>query len=392
MKEQKTTLLKLSKKKAILKYETIAREIEDGAVLITRKGQLGGAEQEDIEPMYPKNVGRSNETTPYQQALIMFNSKIGKLKDKGYKWINPEAEQGDWENWDLEDLRQWLYDYYGTDDNLNILPMRAQKDVTKIKVPGWLQKKFDGLRSPCKRHNGEWRFRSRYGKWFDNLGHLIDQLPDLPKGWEWDGELYCHGKSLQQIVSMIKTKSPENLKIEYRVYDLITETDEDWHFGGMPWVERLKNLRKYLDKAGPQIKIALTYRITKIEQVDALFERFKEQGYEGAMWRGDDWAYERGPARSWGLIKVKDFEEDEFEIVDVEEATGRDAGTAIFLLETEEGNVFKARPMGTRAVRKEYFDNFDEKYLYAMGTVRFQNYTDSGIPFHARLIVIRDYE
>ena len=88
MKEEKTTLFKLGKRGEIRQFIVIARQIEDGAVLIARASQLGGKEIETIEPQYPKNVGSSNQTNPYQQALIMYRSKIGKLKDKGYKYLD----------------------------------------------------------------------------------------------------------------------------------------------------------------------------------------------------------------------------------------------------------------------------------------------------------------
>ena len=375
MREEKTQLYKLSKRGAVLSFLVIAREIEDGAVLITRKGQAGGTEQEDIEPQYPKSVGKANETTPWAQSIIMYNSKISKLGDKGYKrvpLINPTV--------------RGIYDYLlpldGTDINGRYLPQLAQKDVSKITYSGDLQKKFDGVRS---HHDpkGSMPWRSRRGKEFSHIGHLTPQIPHLPRGWELDGELYCHGRSLQQIVSMIKREQEANLQIGYRNYDIMGT--------GMPWKYRKVELRKIWEDSGPQIKAVLSYPVHSHEQMIELFLRFKKQGYEGAIWRDPEGFYEYN-TRSWGMIKVKNYEEEEFEIVDVEEATGRDAGTAIFICITKDGQEFNCRPMGTREVRREYLDDFDEKCLGKMLTVRFQNYTDKGIPFHHRGVIIRDYE
>jgi ATP-dependent DNA ligase len=133
-----------------------------------------------------------------------------------------------------------------------------------------------------------------------------------------------------------------------------------------------------------------TYPVESMEQVDMLFNKWLAQGYEGAMWRDPDGPYEYGD-RSWFLIKVKDFDEGEFEIIDVEEATGRDEGTAIFVCITDDEVEFNVRPMGTRAQRAEYLNNF-EAYEGKDLTVRHQGWTNEGKPFHARGVVIRDYE
>ena len=376
MKEQDITLHKLSRTGAILQFRVIAREIGDGAVLITRKGQLGGAEQEDIEEMHPKNVGRANETTPWQQSLIMFNSKVNKLKDKRYKTIDG------WRDLEIKSLRFRLEILEGTDANGNFLPMLAQKDTNKIRA-GFLQPKFDGVRAIIKKdENGDLTIRSRRGKFFEHIDHILEQVPDdLPNGVELDGELYHHDRSLQQIVSMVKREQPENKKIGFRAYDMISSE---------PYAGRKIRLSQIVDKAGPSIIPTLTYKVDSVDKAWDLAAKFKSKGYEGAIWRDPKGLYEHN--RSWGLIKLKYQHEEEFTIVGVEEATGRDAGTAIFICETAEGKDFNVRPMGTREQRREYLDNFDDKYLYEELIVRFESWTDGGIPFHARGIAIRNYE
>jgi len=83
--------------------------------------------------------------------------------------------------------------------------------------------------------------------------------------------------------------------------------------------------------------------------------------------------------------------EEEFEIIGANEATGRDAGTAIFILKTKAGIEFDCRPMGSRSQRAEYLINIDD-LIGEMATVRFQNWTPDGKPFHARVVNIRDYD
>lgn len=369
--EELTRLFKLSKQGKVQEFVVIIRTVEDGAILITRKGYLDGQYQEDVEPIYPKNVGRANETTPWQQAKIMANSKVNKLRDKGYKEINPE-------NYSWKEFLSELKDGYGTDANGDMLPMLAQKDTNKIQYPCYVQRKYDGVR--CKASNEV--MKSRRGKVFTTLSHIQEAVPVLPLGWALDGELYHHDKSLQQIVSMVKREQPSNKEIILRVYDMMIP--------GMPYNRRKHYLEELLRDAGPSIELVETYRVNNAEELWDLFNQFKAEGYEGAMARDPKSLYESG-TRSWGLIKVKDFLEEEFEIIGAEEATGRDAGTAVFILTTEAGVEFKARPMGTRELRAQYLEDIDN-LIGEMATVRFQQWTDEGKPFHGRVVNIRDYE
>lgn len=369
------TVYKLGKRNQVLVFELKALELGNGWALISRKGQLGGTFQEDILPIAPKNVGRANETTPQQQAELELISKVNKLRDKGYKEI-----PGD----DLSNLTHKLKALQGTDANNRKLPMLAQKNVNRITYPGYVQRKYDGMRGILFRENGELKIRSRNGKILDNLGHILEEALDLPEGWELDGELYAHGYKLQDIVSMTKREQPDNIKIKYRVYDIL--------MGDTPFKERTKLLKDWCDVSpyGKYIVRVPTYYMVDAAQLYSAFNRYLEEGYEGAMWRDPEGVYESGQ-RSWGLIKVKDFDEGEFEIVDVEEATGRDEGTAIFICVTDKEVEFNVRPMGTREQRREYLENFDD-YVGKLLTVRHQGWTKEGKPFHARGVIIRDYE
>jgi DNA ligase-1 len=380
--ERRTLLFKLNRRGGVQEFEVIAREIEAGAVLITRKGIVGGAIQEDIEPQYPKNVGRANETTPWQQALIMADSKVSKLGDKGYK-VYPDYPP-------MKQLIEELEALEGTDINGNLIPMRAKAEMKLIEECleeygyGYLQRKFDGVRAVTRKDSTHHDIRSRNGKFWEYLDHILEDLPNLPDGWQYDGEMYHHDRSLQQIVSMVKREQEANKEIQYRVYDLMGT--------GLPYKERKKRLARILRFRGDSIKKVKTYKVHSMEEVTELFSQFKAEGYEGAMFRTPEDLYDPGGFRSNFLIKVKDFLEEEFEIIGVEEATGRDEGTAIFVCKTDDGQEFNVRPMGTRELRKDYLENFEEKYLGKMLTVRFQQWTDDGKPFHHRGVIIRDYE
>jgi DNA ligase-1 len=95
--------------------------------------------------------------------------------------------------------------------------------------------------------------------------------------------------------------------------------------------------------------------------------------------------------RSNDLIKYKEFIDSEFLIIDVVEATGRDAGTAVFMCVTEDGKTFNVKPQGSKQLRAEYISN-REKFINKKLTVQYQGLSDDGIPRFPSGIAIRDYE
>lgn len=67
----------------------------EGNVIVTRWGQVGGAIQETRDVIETgKNIGRSNETTPEQQAVAEAQSQWEKKLKKGYVQNLEDARAG----------------------------------------------------------------------------------------------------------------------------------------------------------------------------------------------------------------------------------------------------------------------------------------------------------
>jgi DNA ligase-1 len=78
--------------------------------------------------------------------------------------------------------------------------------------------------------------------------------------------------------------------------------------------------------------------------------------------------------RSTDLLKIKQFMDEEFRVVNVEEGRGKLAGHGIFVCKTETGEEFRAKMMGDTSELKKYWD----QPKLAVGrflTVKFQGYT-----------------
>ena len=81
------------------------------------------------------------------------------------------------------------------------------------------------------------------------------------------------------------------------------------------------------------------------EEVTEKFLRFLEERFEGAMLRNADAPYEN--KRSYHLQKVKEFQDDDFDILGIEEGRGKLAGhVGAFVCEGPEGRTFLAKAKG----------------------------------------------
>ena len=187
----------------------------------------------------------------------------------------------------------------------------------------------------------------------------------------------------KEIISAVKRLSDITPKIRYVVYDRPIE--------GVTNKERWHTLVQDFEKVAPD---APAYRsdwvyCDNIEQVEKYHDACVANGYEGVIIRNLDGVYEFG-FRSNDLIKLKTFDDAEFEIVGVVEATGRDAGTAVFVCKCK-GGEFNVKPQGTRELRAKYFEDADN-LIGKMVTVQYQGLSDDGIPRFPSAISIRDYE
>jgi DNA ligase-1 len=137
-----------------------------------------------------------------------------------------------------------------------------------------------------------------------------------------------------------------------------------------------------------------------LQQIDACYEDWLLDGYEGMMIRLD-LPYEQ--KRSSTLMKRKEFQDAEFEIVRIEEGVGNAAGMAkiaymrlldgkVFTSGPAEGkDTFKADIVGTRDELRDLLKKA-KTVIGKQATIEFQNYTPAGVPRFPKLKVIHHTE
>lgn len=376
---------------------------ENGYSTIKRtSGVLGGAIIEKHNHIFEgKNLGRSNETTHAEQAKSEAASLLLGQHDMGYKTLKALGLD---EPATYSALNQVLPEF-NTDANGNIKPMLAKTvNWNKVTYPCLVQPKFDGIRCLMFIVDNEAMFLSRKGKDYTPvLTHIADEISNLRyhetdpmPDMILDGEIYAHDLSFQQILSAVKKKGPNTPKLKFRLYDIVNDK---------PAKQRWDDVLMFdADYATDLIEISPFRIMWDRQSIKTWHDILVADKYEGAMIRLENGRYKQG-ARSSELLKVKEFDDGEFEIIggnidevpmDIEDDvytqyTDSEIDSFTIRLKTSIGTPFNAVPMGSRAQRMAYMNNMSE-LIGKMATTKFFGWTDDKKPRHANVKTIRDYE
>lgn len=349
---------------------------QDGDRFRTCDGVLDGKVKESgWKTAKPTNVGRSNERSGVEQAKFEIEARYTKQL-KGYYYE------------DINDISKGCR---------YIDPMLADK-YRKF-APGEAQPKMDGFRC-ILRHDGGW---SREGELIPGARHLVDDLHrrgvfEANPNRTLDGELYNHDYAdrFGELSSLLKKANPTpeqqaiiERDVQLHAYDMFDLTPYPFVMMKVePRVVRRANLAEFLfDLDSPMFHVVESVPILTEVEYDLVHGHWVEGGFEGSMYRPDDGEYELG-RRSKNLQKRKDFDDEEFDVVKIEEGTGNWAGAAkkvwCWLSGADrsngpdfenETNIFGA---GIRGSYQRGVELLSEQH--SVVTVRFFGYTDTAIP------------
>lgn len=313
---------------------------------------------QESEPYYaePTNVGRANYRNSMEQAYFEMWSAVKLKQDKGFD------------------------DGTGTKVT-KPLPMLAHKFVDhpkKVTYPCYVQPKLNGMRMLFDGSDG-W---SRGNK--EIIPAVIAHLQfENAEGIIFDGELILPGNvPLQETISAAKKFRPgKSDNLVYYVYDVVDPS--------LSFAERYAILQSTTFPAN--VIVTPTVECRDEADVYMYHKHFTTQKFEGTMIRSQTGKYEINK-RSYSLLKLKDFVDEEFKVIGVTEGGGKDAGLAIFICETTDGiKSFNCRPEGSEDNRRELFRNRD-RYIGKFLTVRYQELSNDNVPIFPVGVCIRDEE
>lgn len=353
------------------RWEIRAVEAHPDSYIETTHGYTDGKMQTTAKKVKPKNVGKKNETSPFEQACLEAQSSWKRKIDKQYTADISTLEAP------VELELPMLAHEYG-----------KRKHNVDYENGVYIQPKLNGVRNLAKKMTDTtMRHSSRGGKIFSTLNHLNSCLLDrMNIGDMMDGEIFNPLLTFQEIVAILKKESEDRGRhqLHYHVYDLphATMTFEDRAF----WLESL-GLTLGDDFC---VKVVPTMKVYSEQEVFDQHAIWTDMGYEGTMIRNAKGLY-KFKHRSVDLQKLKDFMDEEFRIIGGKQGTGKAEGQCIFRCITSEGKEFDVRCVGSNEVREEQWRNLPS-YISKMLTVKFQAWSDDRIPIFPVGLSIRDGE
>ena len=343
--------------------------------------QWGGKEIQ--QPTLTITYGKAGRTAA-EQAMLQYNSLLKNYLDKGYVKASVLSKK---EYADLTE--QEIIDALGggfISDQKGVPKPMLAKSADKCAAGIWEKEflcsaKLDGCRAlmyfkdnlvqVASRGGGNYNAATKHLREDPIIQALFKQNPDLIL----DGELYKHGADwpLQRISGLARQSEwkEECGELEYWIYDYI-DTKQSFS-------ERHKVLKemKTLFPEDSKIKIVEHVSLSTYLDVKKQHDDWVEQGFEGLCARNPEKEYGVNKRSSLYLIKLKQRQDDEAEVVGVRE--GLRPEDMCFVLKTKTGIEFAAKPMGTAEDRINYLNN-KEKYIGLQATYTYFSLSQDGVP------------
>ena len=374
---------------------------QHGYVIHRTTYQLGGKHTSQPDIWIYK--GKASRTLK-EQLNLEYKSNMKKYLDKGYKLLEKTLNQ-----YSEEELHQIIGEVVTDSSGFakHMLAKQADKvkDSSIEKVDTWVvSRKIDGVRCSFYWKDGEVKSASRGGGDYDPSTYQLREHPLLRSilsthpDWILDGELYKHGKSLQQIsgaARMEKTAGGCDW-LEYYIYDvMIPDTPFEDRLKCLTTITELLNLsfnpEREWEEDELRVQIVPHVLVTgknKKEQIMELHNQYVAEGWEGCVARDASKPYKYG-GRGMEMVKFKMYQDAEFEITGISE--GLRPEDMCFTLVTDDGIEFKAKPMGSRELKEQYRANLPN-LVGKLATVKYFYLSDDGTPLQPVLKAIRDYE
>lgn len=387
-----------------------------------------------------KNIGRSNETNIFCQALRDAYGLYNKYSRR-QGVTAPEVEQEVGTLMPYPMLAQYYKDVYSEDDDPS---------------PLFIQRKYNGVRAVSTiDSDGLPIIYSRKGLLYAGFAKLKREIAKICQAWNdetimrsspnipfhpggklyLDGEIYRHGVPLQIISGIVRRakegahvvtdrESGEQIETDdltqddmhYIIYDIFIINKGMTISNNLLFSDRLAimGIIKRWYPASPDITINFAETFTyvsnessrAIDKARELYSRFLKEGYEGAIIRlNAQYEHSVNDRHSRSLLKIKPVHDAEFEIINFTMGQkGKAYGALLFICKTNEGETFNVTPTGPIAARIELAREFarierngktvfENRWKGKPLTVSFDELSPIGVPQRARTDgIVRTYE
>ena len=191
-----TTLYKTNKNGSIQQWSI---EVS-GPTFTCVYGQVGGKLQSQQTICKSVNIGKSNETTPEEQAQLEADALVAKKLKSGYSYDSTAP----------------------TTVSLAMKVKSYQDQLNNVKFPCYDSLKLNGINGIYRLENGVLNLYSRGGELYPEIPHHREEVLTILDSMgtdELNGELYIHGVALQDLMSLVKVPQEKSKQLEFHVFD-----------------------------------------------------------------------------------------------------------------------------------------------------------------------------
>lgn len=247
----------------------------------------------------PKNVGKANQTTCFDQIKTRINRKIDNQRKKTqniYKQMSSAVE------------------YHDPDD------IPDQEFI--------VQEKIDGLN--CQM-NPDGVFTNKHGSTNMKLtSNLIEESKTIKTKYPLVGELFIEGLFITKMAGIKNADNKQGYEFDFIIFDCISDE---------PVEKRLEYISQFKTKS---IR-AIEHKLMNKSEIKKFYKEVTDRSGEGLMLRIPGSKYEQGK-KSKNIIKLKPRFEEEFEVIGFEEIqTGKKKGCSMLECTTTEKSALNSR-------------------------------------------------
>ena len=380
---------------AIVETDEEWHEPEHGYIIQRSYGQVYG--KTTLSPAIIVDRTKQNRTWK-EQLTLQYNSEVKKFKDKGYVEVPKHPNE-----YSESKLSEIFGDVVSNQKNI-IKPMLAKQEskLTNRNILNkvWLcSRKIDGVRALFYWDGKEVHTASRGGNDYDPATMHLRENEELIEFFKkhpsiiLDGELYKHGKTLQQIsgAARMEKNAYDCEWLQFWIYDCYNTDALE-----MSARDRVEYLRNNTDFAyTDDIVEPYNYPIFLVKHIEVfgedniwkLHDQYVAEGFEGCVIRDPIRPYKPN-GRTNDMIKFKNYKSDEYKVIGYELGR-RGSEDMVFVCELKDGRTFEAMPVGDRATKEEYVTNFESKYKGHMLECTYFNLSSDGIPTQPKGRVFR---
>lgn len=313
-------------------------------------GQVMGKQQSKATTALPKNVGRANETTGAEQAILEAQAVWAKKQKAGYS---------------LDE----------TAPTTVSLPMKVkvlQDQLKNINYPCISTPKLNGVNGTYTLTDDTLTLTSRGGEVFAPIPHLEDEIKatmELLGSNVINGELYIPGEFLQDITSAVKKPKELSKRLEFWIFDICDSKDiYDKRHDLMIDVELQTQENQY-------VKFLNGIECDDMDEIEVHYNQCMDAGLEGTVVKNMDGLYQYN-VRSTSQFKYKKARDAEFYVEGYELDKN---GHAVFRCTVDPEKNFKVKLKGTNEERLAMAASAG-RYIAEYLKVEFEMLSKDGIP------------